>query len=209
MPHPNRIAPDGTFSTLPQRGAFMGNRGRLHDEAGTIRRRWASAAWITCTLRAKPGRPNPGVLPPRGYTRLFFLDEAVALAAGHRPCAECRRAAYRDFRAAWAAAFGTVGLARDIDRVLRAETTGAHRGMGTGTDKVDLDSLPDHCFVCHQGAAHRIAGDRLIPYRDGAYHAAVARPTGRVAVLTPPAMVAVLRAGYRPADSAAMDRPNW
>ena len=87
----NRIDPLGQFTTLPQRGGFMGNRGRLHDLSGQIRRSWQTKAWITCTLRDKPGRASPGVTPPNSYTRLFFLDESVACAAGHRPCAEAGR----------------------------------------------------------------------------------------------------------------------
>ncbi len=205
MPHPNRIAPDGTFTTLPHRGAFMGNRGRLHDDTGAIRRPWASPAWITCTLRDKPGRPNPGVLPARGYTRLFFADEAVAMAAGHRPCAECRRAAYRVFRAAWGDAFGPPGpvrhLARDMDRVLHGA-----RGLRPVTD---IARLPDHAFILWQAIPHRIAGTHLIPFTHGAYGAAIPRPDAPAPLLTPAPLVAILAAGYRPAMSAADDRPNW
>lgn len=201
MPHPNRIAPDGSFGTLPHRGGFMGNRGRLHDETGTIRRRWATQAWITCTLHEKPGRPNPGVLPARGYTRLFFHDEAVAMAAGHRPCAECRRAAYRDFRAAWDRALGPPGLARDIDRVLHAARL--------RRPQTDLSPLPDQVFVLWQGVPHRVVGPMLIPHVAGASGQAIARPKGSVTLLTPAPLVAVLAAGYRPALGPADDRPNW
>ena len=127
-----------------------------HDAAGGIgARRWAGRAWITCTLHPKPGRALPGVTPPNGYTRLFFLDEAVACAAGHRPCAECRRAAYQAFRAAWARAFGAQASARDMDAVLhdarivaRSRTQRQHSALA--------ESLPDGAFILWDGLPCRI-----------------------------------------------------
>ena len=102
MPCANRVQPDGCLDIHPARGAFMGNRGCLHDAQGLVRRAYKSKAWIICTLREKPGRGAVPQWQPNRYTPLFFLDEAVACAAGHRPCAECRRAAYNAFRQAGA-----------------------------------------------------------------------------------------------------------
>ena len=198
----NRLDPEGRFVTTPHRGGFMGNRGRLHDDQGNIRRRWAGKAWITCTLRDKPGRPNPGVLPPHGYTRLFFADEAVACAAGHRPCAECRRAVYRAFRAAWEAAHGPVATVRDIDAALHA----ARRG---GPWRAKVGDLPDGTFILWDGVPARVSGDGCIPYVSGSYGSIFARPSSMAPVLTPAPMVAVLRQGWRPALHPGDDRPNW
>jgi len=209
MPHPNRLQPDGTFLATPARGGFMGNRGRLHDAAGTIGpATWRGTAWITCTPRPKPGRPPQGVTPPNGYTRLFFHDEAVACAAGHRPCAECRRAVYNDFRAAWARAFGTTPKADEIDATLHAAridpATRAQRRHGA-----DLSTLPDGAFILWQGGPHLVQGHGLRPYRPDGYAAPVPRPQAQVTVLTPAPLVRVMQAGWHPVLSAADDRTNW
>lgn len=205
----NRVQPDGSFATLPTRGAFMGNRGRLHDAAGGIgARRWAGRAWITCTLHPKPGRALPGVTPPNGYTRLFFLDEAVACAAGHRPCAECRRAAYQAFREAWARAFGAQASARDMDAVLHDARIVA-RSRVQRQHSALAESLPDGAFILWDGLPCRIGAAELHPYRGGAYLPTTARPLGPVRVLTPAPLVAVMAAGWHPALTAEDDRPNW
>src|SRR3954453_18158595 len=137
MPRQNRVTPFGEIVAVPERGSLMGNRGILHDAAARddpdarIRRRWAGRAWISCLLEFR-GRRDP-VMAPGHYTRLFFLDEPTALAAGHRPCAYCRRAAYNAFRDAWAAGNPQHGLgptprATEIDRVLHAERLGLGGG---------------------------------------------------------------------------------
>ncbi|WP_431298953.1 hypothetical protein [Tabrizicola sp. BL-A-41-H6] len=186
----------------------MGNRGRLHDAAGRIVRRWQGKAWITCTLREKPGRVSPGVMPPNGYTRLFFHDEAVASAAGHRPCAECRRAAYDDFRHAWAQAFGQRDRAVAMDAVLHAAridsaTRGQHRHVAA------LGDLPTGAFVLWQAQPHLVSKAGLLPYRPEGYGPAVQEPDAEGVVLTPTPVLALMRAGWQPAHSAAEDRPNW
>src|SRR3954453_2972411 len=101
MPRQNRVTPLGEIVATPERGSMMGNRGVLHDEGGRIRRPWQVRRWLICLLEFK-GRHRT-VMTPNRYTELFFLDEATGLAAGHRPCAECRRARFRAFRDAWAA----------------------------------------------------------------------------------------------------------
>lgn len=208
MTRANRVQPDGSFATVPARGGFMGNRGCLHDAAGVIRRGHQVRRWITCTLREKPGRGAVPQSVPGRYTPLFFLDEAVACAAGHRPCAECRRAVYDDFRAAWTRAFGAVEGAAGMDAVL-------HRARWDGTARAprryweEVASLPDGCFVRFAGQAHLVWDGGLRPYRAEGYGPAIALPQGTVPVLTPEPLVRVMAAGWRPVLSATEDRPNW
>lgn len=204
----NRVQPDGSFGPLPGRGQFVGNRGCLHDASGTLRRSHAGRRWITCTLRLKPGRAPLPLAAPGRYTPLFFLDEAVAAAAGHRPCAECRRAAYDDFRTAWARAFGATEAATAMDARLQAAridpSTGSQRRHGA-----ELATLPSGSFVLWQGSPHLVTDDGLLPYGPQGYGPPLPRPAGPVPVLTPEPLVRVMQAGWRPALSAAQDRPNW
>ena len=102
MPRQNRVTPFGEIIATPERGTFMGNRGILHDPDGRVRRKWVLKNWLVCVLEFR-GRKRT-VMTPNRYTELFFLDEATALAAGHRPCAECRHARFIDFCLAWKAA---------------------------------------------------------------------------------------------------------
>jgi hypothetical protein len=148
MPLQNRVTPFGEIVAVAERGTMMGNRGILHDAAGRLRRRWAGRLWICCVLEFR-GRREP-VMAPGHYTRLFFLDEPTALAAGHRPCACCRRSAYLAFRSAWAAGNAELGLgptprAVEIDRVLQAERVGP--GGSKRLRRAQLDELPDGTFV--------------------------------------------------------------
>jgi hypothetical protein len=204
MPIANRVQPDGSFAGVPARGAFMGNRGCLHRDDGTIFKRLTTSyrAWITCTLHVKPGRGKHPLLVPGRYTPLFFLDEAVACAAGHRPCAECRRAVYRDFTAAWAQVFGSWPGAKDADALLHNARTGPRQ-------RVAVQDLPEGAFFWGQDRAHLVREGAAWGYLGTGYAAPQALPTGEVAVLTPAPLVAVMRAGWRPAFSAAADRPNW
>lgn len=208
MPRPNRIQPDGTFLASPAKGGFMGNRGCLHDATGTIRRRHQGKLWITCTLREKPSRGAVPQTAPGRYTPLFFHDEAVAAAAGHRPCAECRRAEYNDFRAAWTRAFGTLPKATGIDATLHAAridpaTRSPRRHVAA------LDTLPDGVFLLWQGHPHRVAGDCLNPFTPAGYTAPIPRPQGMVTLLTPEPLVRVMQHGWQPVLDPARDRPNW
>ena len=180
----------------------MGNRGCLHGAEGAIRRIFANKSWITCTLREKPGRgPQPFPVPGR-WTPLFFLDEAVACAAGHRPCAECRRAVYNDFRRAWALAFGTVPKAVEIDAALQEARLAPHH-------RAVVDALPTGAFFLWQGQPHLRIGGEVWPYLAGAYLAPVPPPKGEVEVLTPAPLIAVMRAGWQPVMDRSADRPNW
>ncbi|HEX3456598.1 MAG TPA: hypothetical protein VHR97_01465, partial [Candidatus Baltobacteraceae bacterium] len=113
MPLQNRVTPFGEVAALPGRGMLMGNRGVLHDDDRRIVRTWDVRRWIACVLEFR-GRKRE-VMTPRRYTELFFLDEAAAFSAGHRPCAECRRADYVRFRDLWVARFGRPAGADDVD----------------------------------------------------------------------------------------------
>jgi hypothetical protein len=188
MPLQNRVLPTGEIVADPARGMFTGNRGCLHDDQRQLgRARWKGRAWIICALDYKGWRRV--VMTPRTWTELFFLDEAVALAAGHRPCALCRRAAFLAFQA------GSGGLkAPQMDAVLHGARL---EGRGQRRHQAPLEGLPDGVFVDH-GGPHLVRGAGLWPYAPAGYGAPVARFEGEVTVLTPAPTVAVLRAGYRP-----------
>ncbi len=195
----NRVTPSGEIIADPARGLFMGNRGILHDDARRLgKARWRHKNWITCLLDFKGRRRD--VMSPHRYTELFFLDEAVALAAGHRPCAECRRGRYRAFLAAWTAGAGQDGQpkAPELDAVLHAARVdpGTRRQR---TYRTDLAGLPDGVFIRLEALPLLVLGDRLLPWAPGGYGAAIARPSGGpVCVLTPRPTVAAMTAGYRP-----------
>ena len=208
MSRANRVQPDGGFATLPRHGAFMGNRGCLHDAQGVIRRGHAGKAWITCTLheRADWG-PHPFPVPGQ-WTPLFFLDEAVACAAGHRPCALCRRAVYNEFCSSWERAFGTSRKAVEMDAALHAARIDPVTRKQRRTLRPARD-LPTGAFFLWQDRPHLIRDGLALPYADGSYLAPVVPPAGEVTVLTPAPLVDVMAAGWRPALSAGEDRPNW
>lgn len=200
MPRQNRVTPFGELVAVPERGTLMGNRGILHDAEGRIRRRWAGYAWIACLLEFR-GRREP-VMAPGHYTRLFFLDEPTALAAGHRPCAFCRPADYRAFRAAWAAANADLGLeptprAAALDRVLHAERVGP--GGVKRTYRAEAAALPDGTFVAVEAAreAFLLWQGGLWRWTPGGYVERRAAPAGLLAVLTPRSIVRALAGGYR------------
>ena len=195
MTLPNRVTPRGEIVAQPARGTMMGNRGgRLHDERRRLgTRRWASKAWICCVLSFR-GRSRE--VMGRGYTELFFLDEAVALAAGHRPCFECRHAAARAFRDAWAEAHGPAG-ATEIDAALHAARV--RRGRSQVTVRIAMAEVPDGAFVEGRGGPALVLGDRLHPWRPEGYGDPLPRPDGKVEVLTPAPTLGALRAGYGPA----------
>lgn len=148
MPLQNRVTPFGEIVAIPERGTLMGIRGILHDAQGRIRRRWAGRAWLSCLLEFRGRRAQ--IMAPGHYTHLFFLDEPTAFAAGHRPCAFCRRADYVAFRDTWARAnahfgLGARPLATQIDRVLHAERLAV--GGGKRVHAVELAGLPDGVMV--------------------------------------------------------------
>ena len=191
----NRVMPWGEIVAAPARGTLTGNRGVLHDGKRQLgRTRWRHKAWISCTLHWRDVRRV--MMTPGTWTELFFLDEAVALAAGHRPCGYCRRAAYRRFQAAWAAAGLGEARAPAMDAALHPARI--HRDADGATHRADADALPDGTFIAHAGGAARLAGATILPFRPGGYGTPLPRPTGLVPVLTPAPIVAVLAAGYTP-----------
>jgi hypothetical protein len=203
MPRQNRVTPFGEIIATPERGMFLGNRGVLHDSDGHIRRPWQVKRWIVCVLEFR-GRKRR-VMTPGHYTELFFLDEASALAAGHRPCAECRRERFNIFRQAWRSAqAGTSCLvlptADEIDRQLHAERVAPDRSKRLF--RADLDDLPNGVFVRRADwgqDAYLVWNDGLLAWAAGGYSGRRDRPNKiEVLVLTPGSTVAAIRAGYVP-----------
>jgi hypothetical protein len=195
-PLQNRVTPFGDIVAVRGRGLFMGNRGVLHDERRRLVRFSQVRRWIICRLEFRGRRRQ--VMTPGSYTELFFLDEAAALAAGHRPCAECRHGDYVRFREAWAATHREVmPAADDIDRRLHEERLAALRIKRTYVDR--LTALPDGAYLDVAGTAWLVWQDTLRRWSAGGYVEVRPRPRGGlVTVLTPPSTVAVIRAGYRP-----------
>jgi hypothetical protein len=195
MPLQNRVTPFGDLVATPARGLLFGNRGgRFHDPAaGALRtRRWASKQWICCVLAFK-GRRR--AVWRTGYTELFFLDEVTALAAGHRPCCECRRTAARGFQAALVAA-GTPPLSLDeIDARLHAERLD---GRAKRLHRLPVSELPDGAMIALGSEAFAIRGATVLPWTPAGYRTPLPRPAGDAAVLTPPLTIAALRGGYAP-----------
>jgi hypothetical protein len=213
-PRRNRVTPRSELIAVPARGTLLGNRGILHDAQGRIgRRRWTTLAWVTCRLEFK-GRRR-ALLQPGHYTELFFLDEATALAAGHRPCGECRREDFARFKGLWLEAMGLPPRTRikALDRVLHAERT--RRDAAGATHRAELAALPDGTLVRLPGseADWLVLGTALLRWTPQGYTErrprALAGTDGKcrsgdsVAVLTPPLTLRVLAAGYRPALHAS------
>lgn len=194
MPLQNRVTPYGEVLALPGRGEMMGNRGVLHDEHRRIVRQSQVKRWIACVLEFR-GRRR-AVMMPRSYTELFFLDEAAAFAAGHRPCAECRNADYKRFRALWEERFGKAESVDAIDAVLHEERL---NGRIKRTWRADVATLPDGTYVSIDGIPQIVWGRELVTWSDGGYAERQTRPPHLdVDVLTPKSIVAVFQAGYRP-----------
>jgi hypothetical protein len=195
MPLQNRVTPYGDIVALPGRGLLTGNRGVLVDDARRIVRPWQVKRWIACVLHV-PGRRR-ALMQPRRWTELFFLDEAAAFAAGHRPCAECRNAAYKRFKGLWISCYGEPAGADDMDAVLHADRITATRTKRTYAARAG--DLPDGAYAVLDGAAGLVRDGRLHVWSDAGYTARVALPgKAEVEVLTPRAIVGILRAGYTP-----------
>jgi hypothetical protein len=197
MPLQNRVLPTGELVALPVRGTLTGNRGILHDAEKRLGpTRWRHMHWISCSLSHKDWHRE--VMSPGTWTELFFLDEAVALAAGHRPCALCRRAAYRAFTAAWAKATGRPARAAGIDEMLHA----ARLVPGTRDQQrhgARCEDLPEGSFILVDDRPYLVRAGHLCPWSPQGYGNPIPRPGGHVTVLTPAPLVAALAAGYRAA----------
>ena len=197
MPLQNRVTPLSELVADPARGLVYGNRGCLHDETGRIRRRYNGKRWIACRLEFRGWHRGP-LLQPGRFTELFFLDEATAFAAGHRPCALCRRADYDRFVAIWRELHpGQVG-ADAIDAQLHSERVAPETRAQRHHD-APFDELPDGAFVLQDGAPYLVLGADLLDWSPAGYVARNPRPARQQALLiTPPSLVAVLRSGWRP-----------
>jgi hypothetical protein len=188
----NRVTPLSELIADPARGLVYGNRGCLHDDRGRIRRHHNGRRWIACRLRFKDWHRHP-LLQPGRFTELFFLDEATAFAAGHRPCALCRRADY-DRLLALVDARG----ADAIDARLHGERLD---GRERRFHAADHDALPDGAMVLRDGTPWLVRGGELLRWTPAGYTDRVARPSGAATVITPPSLVGVLRSGW---DGAAV-----
>jgi hypothetical protein len=196
-PLQNRVTPFGEVVAISQRGLFIGNRGIIHDPATKtlLKKRWASKAWLLCVLDYNGRRRD--VMAGRSWTELFFLDEAIALAAGHRPCFFCRRKDAEAFRTAWARAKGGgAPLAPEIDAVLHTER------LDRGRKRVhpipgSVDELPDGTVISAGRAAYIVVRGHAFRWTEQGYEAARQIPQAD-GLLTPPSTVLAMRAGYRP-----------
>jgi hypothetical protein len=198
MPLQNRVDPFGELFRTSARGTMMGNRGgALHNSEREIVRCFKSRRWIACVLQFRARHRI--VMSERRYTELFFLDEAVAFAAGHRPCAECRRERFNAFRHSWRRSSGQENLpmADEMDLDLhRARIDHEKRKV---IYQAALSSLPDGCFVSLDGCACLVWNERLLLWTPEGYARREARPANPLAtVLTPEPIVGCLRQGYRP-----------
>jgi hypothetical protein len=180
MPLQNRVTPLGDLIAAPARGLVYGNRGCLHDASGRIRRHHNGRRWIACRLRFRGWHRAP-LLQPGRFTELFFLDEATAFAAGHRPCALCRREDYSRFLEI----AGEPG-ADAVDARLHAERFSHHRA----------GDLPNGAFVLREDAPWLVLGDELLRWTPAGYTDRIGRPPGAATVVTPPTLLAVLRSGW-------------
>jgi hypothetical protein len=197
MPLQNRVTPSGEIVSTPQRGLFTGNRGIIHDPATKtlLNRRWSSKAWLTCVCEFRGRRRD--VMGTRSWTELFFLDEATAFAAGHRPCFYCRRDDANRFRAAWEKGNGVANVrAPEVDQVLHQERLDG-KAKRRHALPMPLEKLPDGAMVRAGEESYVIVRGRPLKWSFDGYS-----PTSlsvvAVSLLTPPSTVHALQAGYRP-----------
>lgn len=208
MPKQNRVTPFGELIANPARGTLMGNRGCLHDKDGMVMRRSARQQWVTCLLEFN-GRQRQ-VMSPGQYTELFFLDEATAFAAGHRPCATCQRDRFKEFKSAWGRATVNSDVAlSQIDDVLQSQRL-ASRGAG-GMWRTKLADLPDGVMVVrveNPGSALLYWHGSLFPWTPSGYLGALAPIAGEtVAVITPQAVCASFATGLLPKVHSSVQHP--
>jgi hypothetical protein len=196
MPLQNRVTPTGDIIATPHRGLFTGNRGIIHDPATKtlLKKRWSSPAWLTCTCEFRGRRRE--VMAQQSWTELFFLDEATALAAGHRPCFYCRRDDANRFRAAWEKGNRVHDVRmHDIDAVLH------HERLDQGKKKlhallVPLDQLPDGAMLQQGEESFLVTQGRALLWSAAGY-VAVERQPDEAALLTPPSTLRTMNAGYQ------------
>ena len=196
MPLQNRVLPSGEIVAHPERGLFVGNRGIIHDPATRtlLRKRWSTDAWLTCVLEFRGRRRK--VMQRRSWTELFFLDEATAFAAGHRPCFYCRRDDANRFRAAWEKGNRTGEvLAPGIDAALHRERLASGKKLHPLPKAID--KLPDGTMVQSDEDSFLIVAGRPLLWTRSGYRKVV-RDLRDAKLLTPPSTVRAFAAGYRP-----------
>jgi hypothetical protein len=205
MSKQNRVEPDGKLVAANARGTLMGNRGCLHDEAGSIIRQSAHDAWVTCLLSFKDRRRQ--IMQPGHYTELFFLDEATALAAGHRPCSECRRERYVAYLEAWARAFGLSARpsAKDVDQMLKRDRADRTRVLIN-----DLRGIPSGVIVKSQiaGDYYLVVKQKLHRWSFDGYGPSLepAEVDSAFAFVTPACQIRLLGNGYVPQIHSSIGR---
>jgi hypothetical protein len=197
----NRVDPWGDMHAIPSRGTLMGNRGILHDAENKIVRPWAHRAWVTCLLEFN-GIKRPKPFSPGNYSELFFIDEATAFAAGHRPCAYCQRARHREFKDAWVRAnvavdFRAATLIPDVDKRLHAERTVASGGKARFD--APLFELPPGAIFEYGGTAYLVSAAGYLPWSFNGYGAPkTIHPAQSVRVMTPRSIILAFAAGFAP-----------
>ncbi len=207
MPYQNRVDPLGDLHARSDRGTLMGNRGCLHDEAGQIRKTFARKAWVTCQLEWSGIQRK--VFSPGRYSELFFLDEATALAAGHRPCNDCRREDYKAFKASWQSTqtAGESVKVQVMDNQIHEERLDASNAKRTFA--AQLRDLPDGVMLLPHSSQkpYLLWRGRLWEWTFQGYRAPLkAEPTMLVAVLTPKSIGDVLARGYPVRVCPSIDR---
>ena len=197
MPLRNRVTPLGDLIADPGRGLVYGNRGCLHDDRGEIRRRYNGKRWIACRLAFRGWHRGPLMQPGR-FTELFFLDEATAFAAGHRPCALCRREDYNRFVEIWRETHPGPANADAIDARLQEERV-ERTSRGRRHRTAPMSELPDGTFVLRDSDPFIVRGSSLLRWTNAGYSERLQRPTrGPATVITPPSLVEVLRTDWDP-----------
>jgi hypothetical protein len=197
MPLQNRVTPSGDIVSTPHRGLFTGNRGIIHDPATKtlLNKRWSNPAWLTCVCEFRGRRRK--VMGGRSWTELFFLDEATAFAAGHRPCFYCRRDDANRFRAAWEAGNRVADvLAPEIDVVLHRERLDG-RNKRLHALPMALDELPDGAMVQQGAESYLMVEGRPLQWSLAGYRKAQGA-IEEALLLTPPSTLRAFSAGYRP-----------
>lgn len=196
----NRVDPFGNIIKTPARGAWMGNRGLIHNDKQEIVRPYRLIPWITCVLQFKDR--HRVVMTPKLYTELFFMDEATAFSAGHRPCAECRRADFVRFKKSWINgnpqySFNEKTLIGKIDAIIHEERIAADKSKVTY--KESPHKLPDGAFVLYNENPYLLKGNKLHLWSPAGYEEVIDVPKATaLEVLTPRSIVNTFRAGYEP-----------
>lgn len=207
MPLRNRVDPSGAIHATPERGEFFGNRGCIHNSHGEIVRKPPVRRWIICVTEFKGRRRK--LLQPGRYTELFFLDEVTGLAAGHRPCFECRREAALAYAHCFAAGHGQKRPSADeMDFILDDERSWPAKDSRRQITLEEVANLPDGAMLRHDDTFHAVRAGKLLPWSFGGYGNPAenfdALGQGPVYLVTPRSSLRALSAGYDPQFHASV-----